>query len=274
MNGFSRPNFGSIPPVVKNLIIINAIMLLATWMASTTFGVDLNRVLGLFYFESDLFRPHQIVTHMFMHGGFFHLLFNMYALWMFGRILEQVWGSKRFFIYYFVTGLGAAALHTLVNYLQISSIEGAATAMLNTPSPETFAAFVTNYFPEYYNQVYEMFLGAWQSAPDSPYYIDLAANYTRQLINLQMNIPTVGASGAVFGVLLAFGMLFPNTELFLMFPPIPIKAKYFVIGYGAIELYLGLTQPGSNVAHFAHLGGMLFGFILIKYWNKRKDVFY
>jgi len=89
-----------------------------------------------------------------------------------------------------------------------------------------------------------------------------------------MNIPTVGASGAVFGVLLAFGMLFPNTELFLMFPPIPIKAKYFVIGYGAIELYLGLTQPGSNVAHFAHLGGMLFGFILIKYWNKRKDVFY
>lgn len=274
MNGFSRPNFGSIPPVVKNLIIINAIMLLATWMARTTFGVDLNRVLGLFYFESDLFRPHQIVTHMFMHGGFFHLLFNMYALWMFGRILEQVWGSKRFFLYYFVTGLGAAALHTLVNYLQISNIEGAATAMLNTPSPETFAAFVTNYFPDYYNQVYETFLGAWQSAPDSPYYIDLAANYTHQLINLQMNIPTVGASGAVFGVLLAFGMLFPNTELFLMFPPIPIKAKYFVIGYGAIELYLGLTQPGSNVAHFAHLGGMLFGFILIKYWNKRKDVFY
>jgi len=273
MNAFERPNF-STAPVVKNLIIINVIMLIATWALQNTTGLDLNRYLGLYYFESEYFRPYQVVTHMFMHGGLTHLFFNMFALWMFGKILEQVWGSKRFLLYYFVTGLGAATLHTFVNYLQISNIESAAMAMLNTPSPETFAAFVTKHFPDYYGQVYEKFLGAWFSNPGSEQLIQEANNYTNQLIHLQMNIPTVGASGAVFGVLLAFGMLFPNTIIMLLIPPIPIKAKWLVIIYGGLELYLGLTQPGSNIAHFAHLGGMLFGFFLIKYWNKRKDVFY
>lgn len=274
MSGFERPNFGSVPPVVKNLIIINIIMLLATWVVENTLHVDLNRVLGLYYFESEQFRPYQIITHMFMHGGITHIFFNMFALWMFGRVLEQVWGSKRFLLYYFVTGLGAAALHTLVNYIHISSIESAATAMLNTPSPDTFSVFVRANFPDFYNELYEKFISNWASDPNSQQYIQQASEYTHQLIQIQLNIPTVGASGAVFGVLLAFGMLFPNTVLMLLFPPIPIKAKWLVIIYGGIELYLGLTQPGSNIAHFAHLGGMLFGFILIKYWNKRKDIFY
>ncbi|MHC1702560.1 MAG: rhomboid family intramembrane serine protease [Tenuifilaceae bacterium] len=274
MSPFIRPNFGSIPPVVKNLIIINVIMLLATWVTENVIHIDLNSVLGLYYFESELFRPYQIVTHMFMHGGLTHIFFNMFALWMFGRVLEQVWGSKRFLLYYFVTGLGAASLHTLVNFISISNIETAATAMLNTPSPETFSAFVTKHFPAYYNDLYERFISVWSNSPGSQMYIQQAEEYTRQLIQHQMNIPTVGASGAVFGVLLAFGMLFPNTELMLLIPPIPIKAKWFVMIYGGIELWLGLTQPGSNIAHFAHLGGMLFGIVLILYWRKQKDIFY
>ena len=274
MSTMGRTGFENIPPVVKNLIIINALLLLVTWVMRTSFGVDLNRILGLFYFGSSLFRPHQIVTHMFMHGGITHLFFNMFALFMFGRILEQVWGSKRFLIYYMVTGLGAALLHTFVIHLQISGIEESATAMLNTLSPETFAAFVTKHFPDYYGTIYDNMLGAWFSNPNGQMFMNQAQEYTRQLIEAKMNIPTVGASGAVFGVLLAFGMYFPNTQLMLIFPPIPIKAKYFVMGYGAIELWLAITQPGSNIAHFAHLGGMLFGFILIKYWAHRRDKFY
>ena len=275
MSAFERPSFGSTPPVVKNLIIINVIMLLAVWVTENVFKIDLNGILGLYYFGSEHFRPFQIITHMFMHAGITHLFFNMFALWMFGRVLEQVWGSKRFLIYYFVTGLGAVALHTFVNYLTISHLESAATAMLNTPSPETFSAFVTHHFNAYYSELYDKFISHWSENPGNPVFIQQAGEYTRELIKLQMDVPTIGASGAVFGVLLAFGMLFPNTQLMLLIPPIPIKAKYFVIGYGVIELFMGVSNFSfDNVAHFAHLGGMLFGFILIKYWNRRKDIFY
>jgi len=274
MNYSERGFLSTIPPVVKNLIIINVIMLLVAWVAETTFQVDLNRILGLYTPGSPSFRPYQFVTHMFMHGGFTHLFFNMFALYMFGRILEQVWGGKRFLIYYLVTGFGAAAIHVLVNYLHFHAIQTDAVAMLNTPSPQSFAAFVTKHFPEYYDQVYSNFLDKWFVAPSNPVFIEQASQYTQQLLQLQLEIPTVGASGAVYGVLLAFGMLFPNTILMLLIPPIPIKAKWMVIIYGGLELFLGLTQPGSNIAHFAHLGGMIFGFILIKYWRTRKDMFY
>lgn len=242
-----RPGFSSIPPVVKNLIIINAIMLFATYMLSMR-GIDLTKILGLHYFESPDFRPYQLVTHMFMHGGLMHLAFNMFALWMFGRVLESVWGPRRFFIYYFVTGLGAAALHTFVNFLEFQHFAG-------KMSPED-VQLVMNQGAEILNQ--------------GKNFSDVAAGK----LNLLLNTPTVGASGAVFGILLGFGMLFPNTELMLLFPPIPIKAKYFVIGYGAIELFSGIANPGDNIAHFAHLGGMLFGFFMIKYWNKKTTNFY
>ncbi|MFC2151869.1 rhomboid family intramembrane serine protease [Bacteroidota bacterium] len=263
-----------IPPVVKNLIFINLIMLLATWVLANTFGIQLNQILGLHYFKSDLFRPYQFVSHMFMHGGLMHLFFNMFALWMFGRVLETVWGSKRFFIYFIVTGLGAAALHTFVIHLQMVNILNDINAFSNTPTPEAFALLVKDHFPEYYSQVYSKLLDGWYSNPESTNYIVIAKQYINELMDIKMNIPTVGASGAVFGVLLAFGMLFPNTQLMLLFPPIPIKAKYFVIFYGGLELWLGLTQPGSNIAHFAHLGGMLFGFILIKMWKGGRSNFY
>jgi membrane associated rhomboid family serine protease len=239
-----RPSINTIPPVVKNLIIINVLMLAATYILQLK-GIDLTNILGLHYIESPDFRPYQLVTHMFMHGGFMHLAFNMFALWMFGRVLESVWGPKRFFIYYFVTGLGAAALHTLVNYLQFHYLAGkmnpdVVQMVINTPNMLSS--------DELNSQI-----------------LKLAGIFYG---------PTVGASGAVFGILLGFGMLFPNTELMLLFPPIPIKAKYFVAGYGAIELFSGITGMGANIAHFAHLGGMLFGFFLIRYWNRNTKNFY
>ena len=246
MAQYRQSGFGGTPPVVKNLIIINVLGLLAYYAFRGS--TNLNWVLGLFYWGSEQFEPYQLVTHMFMHGGFAHLFFNMFALWMFGRVLEQVWGAKRFFIYFFVTGLGAAFLHLLVNHIQIQSL------LAQMPQEQV-------------NIVMERGFDALRQGKNF-------TNPAMQKLNLSMNIPTVGASGAVFGVLLAFGMLFPNTQLLLLFPPIPIKAKYFVIFYGILELILGVTQPGSNVAHFAHIGGMLFGFILIKYWNAKKDMFY
>ena len=240
-----RPVMGDIPPVVKNLIIINVIMLFITWVMG---GNKLINILGLHFILSPKFEPFQIVTHIFMHGGIGHLFFNMFALWMFGRVLESVWGPKRFFVFYFVTGLGAAVLHMGVLYLDYLNISSQLT-------PEQIEMVKT--------QGVELFRRG-QIAPDSA---------MEKLLYL-MNSPTVGASGAVFGVLLGFGMLFPNTQLVLLFPPIPIRAKYFVIGYGVLELILGISQPGSNIAHFAHLGGMLFGFLLIRFWNKHGSSFY
>jgi membrane associated rhomboid family serine protease len=235
--------------------------------------IDLEDYLGLHYPASEKFRLHQVFTHMFMHGGLTHLFFNMFALWMFGRVLESVWGPKRFLFYYLVTGLGAAALHTFVNYLSISSMQQAIEAYANTPAPELLDSFVKKHLSSPSPQVVD-FINSWYNSPSNSSFAAEGKELMQRILQLNMDIPTVGASGAVFGILLAFGMLFPNTQLMLLFPPIPIKAKYFVIGYGAIELYLGITQPGSNIAHFAHLGGMLFGFFLIKYWNKTTKNFY
>lgn len=247
MNGFGR-NFLGLPPVVKNIILINAIMLLADWAAKSVFGTELTSLLGLYFPKSESFMPLQIITHMFMHGGFMHLFFNMFALYMFGGILENIWGPKRFFIYYMVCGLGAAFVHETVIMFQYNKL-------MNLLSPEQVQMVIS----------------------DGASYINEGKLFTNEAmkdLQVLLNVPTVGASGAVFGILLAFGVLFPNTQLMLLFPPIPIKAKYFVIGYGAIELYLALTQPGSNIAHAAHLGGMLFGYILLRYWRKTTHTLY
>ena len=235
----------NIPPAVKGLLIINIAMLVITFLVGETSNLDLNRVLGLYFFKSELFQPYQIVTHMFMHGGLMHLVFNMYALWMFGQVIEKVWGAKKFLIYYFVTGLGAVVLHSFVQYLQYQS------AISGMP-------------PQEINLVFQ----------EGAKIIANGQNWTAFEIgnlNAILHVPTVGASGAVFGILLAFGMLFPNIKLQLMFVPVPIKAKYFVMGYGVLELLMGINNAeGDNIAHFAHLGGMLFGFILIKMWGKGK----
>lgn len=245
MNRFYSGGLSGTPPVTKNLIIINVAMLVGTMLFQRMFNVNLNAVLGMFYFQSPFFGPWQIVTHMFMHGGLGHIFFNMYALWIFGKTLESVWGSKRFLIYYLATGLGAAFFHQLVNYIQFAPDIQALK--------QAYSVDIINH--TLLNEILQ---------PGNPFY-----QIGRDLIR-----PTVGASGAVYGVLLAFGMLFPNTPLFLMFIPIPIKAKWLVIGFGALELFLGITQSGGNIAHFAHLGGMIFGFFLIRYWNKFTRNFY
>jgi len=271
MNQYQTSPF-SMPPVVKNLILINIVMLVATW-ALQNMGIDLNEKLGLYYPGSEHFRPYQFVTHMFMHANFMHLLLNMFALYMFGKVLEMVWGSKRFLIYFFVTGLGAAALHSFVTYLEISHLQKSVAAFVNTPSPELLAAFIKSNLSHPATWVAD-FVNSWSVDPNNQAYIQQATDIVQRVLADRIDVPTVGASGAVFGVLLAFGYLFPNTELMLLFPPVPIKAKWFVIGYGAIELYMGITQSNSNIAHFAHLGGMLFGFILLKYWEKSTKKFY
>ncbi len=247
MNGYGR-GFLALPPVVKNLILINVLMLIATWTAKSVFSVDLTTILGLYFPKSEQFMPLQIITHMFMHANFWHLFFNMFALYMFGGILENVWGPKRFLIYYMVCGLGAAFVHETVILFQYNKL-------MNAIAPDQLQLVLDN--------------GAAVLSEGKQY-----ADVTMRDLQMLLNIPTVGASGAIFGVLLAFGVLFPNTQLMLLFPPIPIKAKYFVIGYGAIELYLAVTQPGSNIAHAAHLGGMLFGYILIRYWRKTTTTLY
>ena len=262
----------SIPPVVKNLIIINILFFIATFVLSNI-DIDLVAYFGMHYPGSPKFMLHQIVTYMFMHGGIAHIFFNMFALFMFGRVLESVWGPKRFLIYYFVTGIGAIAIHTFVNYIEISSIQNAITTFQNTPSPDVLEKFVNKNLPNASPYVRD-FIMAWYNDPANQVYAGEGLNIMQRILELKVNIPTVGASGAVFGILLAFGMLFPNTQLMLLFPPIPIRAKYFVIGYGLLELYLGFSHSGGNIAHFAHLGGMLFGFFMIKYWNKNLRNFY
>ena len=243
-----RPSsFRHLPEVVKNLLILNGLFFLAT-ITLDGMGFDMYRFFGLHQFQSAEFMPHQLVTHLFMHGNFTHLFFNMFALWMFGKVLENVWGGKKFLIYYMITGLGAAAIHLGVSQYEIMSLQ---------------AQISSNDLNTILNEGGNILAGG--------------QNYTNPImgkLNLLIHTPTVGASGAVFGVLLAFGMLFPNALLYI-YLAIPIKAKYFVILYGLLELYAGISNnPADNVAHFAHLGGMIFGFLLIKYWRKNSNTFY
>ena len=270
-----RPRgFRMLPPVVKNLLIINVLFFLATIALSK--NIDLTDILGLHYFASEKFKPFQLITYMFMHGGFSHVFFNMFALWMFGYVLENVWGPKRFLIYFLVTGIGAALIHYIIFYLfDASPVLSAINNFTADPSIENLRTFLDN--PEYFRRIsydiqnnYEVFVQKYNSLiyTDQGQALQLGINFVEQYRIDFLNAPVViGASGAVFGILLAFGMMFPNSLIYIYFA-IPIKAKYFVMIYGAIELYLGFSDSTSNVAHFAHLGGMIFGFFLIKYWKK------
>ncbi len=242
MNQNSAGFMSSIPVVTRNLLIINVLAYFATVMLKDV--VNLNNYLSLHYVTSSLFMPHQIITYMFMHGGISHLFFNMFAVFMFGRVLETVWGPKKFFVYYIITGIGAAALQMIVTYFRLQSLEATLPAEVISTVYNEGAAIIAQ-----------------------------GLNYTNPLygdLNGLLNGAMLGASGAVFGILVAFGMLFPNAELMLLFPPIPIKAKWFVIGYGVIELSLGVVdRVGDNVAHFAHLGGLITGLIILLYWRKK-----
>lgn len=229
---YPGPGLADLPPVVKNLLILNFGIYAIVNVVYFAFHYNLLYEFGLFYIKSDYFRPVQFVTNMFLHAGLWerkvgimHIVGNMFALWMFGSDLERLWGPKRFLIYYFATGIGASILQSLVTYGQIQYLLASGNPLLAE-----------------------------------------ALTYT----------VTFGASGAVFGILIGFGMMFPERQLGLLFIPFPIKAKYFVLIFAIAELYLGVQsmqgiQPadGVNIAHFAHLGGALFGYILIKAWGLR-----
>lgn len=278
-----RPNkFGILPPVVKNLLIINGLFYLATMALGSAYQIDLIKILGLHYVGASDFKPFQYISYMFMHSNtnFSHILFNMFALWMFGNTLENVWGSKKFLIYYLFTGIGAAVIYTFWIGFEIAPTVNAVDQFLNNPSLEGFAIFrnsehfqVANYdiqnsfnaFVESYNRlIVTDKTAALQQA------VSFMSEYRADYLNAHT---VVGASGAVYGILLAFGMMFPNSIIYLYFA-IPVKAKYFVMIFGALELYSGISnRPGDNVAHFAHLGGMLFGFILIYIWKKRGKLY-
>ena len=224
----------NIPTVTKNLLLVNIIAFVATWLLQIR-GIDLNDVCGLHYFMAADFHPWQLVTYMFLHSGFMHILFNMFALWMFGVVIENVWGPRKFLFYYISCGIGAGLMQELAQfcsfYLTISSQD---------PSVTFSELFVIG-------QQLSMQLNGWT---------------------------TIGASGAVYAILLAFGMIFPNERIFIFPLPIPIKAKWFVMFYVAIELFSALGSSGDNVAHMAHLGGMLFGFLMIRYWNNHPTAGY
>jgi len=249
-----RPgSFRILPPIVKNLIIINALGFLAYGAFGYAFRIDLNDFLGLHFFMAEKFSPFQYVSYMFMHGGLGHIFFNMFALWMFGNALENYWGGKRFLTYYMVTGIGAALIHTVVIYIDMMPLISEVDAFIQNPSGEA-----SNELRQYYSY----FLSDVYVSDDNNLVLPM---FREWLLNRPV---VVGASGAVYGLLLAFGMLFPNSVIYLYFA-IPIKAKYFVLMYGALELYSGIQgSPGDNVAHFAHLGGMLFGYFMIKHWQK------
>ena len=281
-------SLGGMSPAVKNLIIINVIFYVASLVFYSTFGVAIEDYLGLHIPSAEAFNPIQLVTYMFLHAYYTpghgiiitHLFFNMFALFMFGRMLEMVWGTKRFLIYYFVTGIGAAVIHIITQYIEVMPMINAITQYLNEGSPESFQAFIDEHLQirtYAMGQQYEQFANSYnQLIGNNPAKaIALSKSYLLEYQEAYLNsFVTVGASGAVFGILLAFGMLFPNTQLMLLFPPIPIRAKYFVIIYGMIELFMGISNFSmDNVAHWAHLGGMLFGFILIKYWKNRGNFY-
>jgi len=239
----------SVPVVTKNLIIINALL----WLASAVLpkvGIDIQSVLGLHYIGSDHFMLSQLITYMFMHDPYNigHVFFNMFGVYMFGRILEQVWGPRRFLLFYMVTGIGAAIIQELTWFVDM----------------KPFLDAIDNYNVTGDTSVLSQYLNIQQG-------VHYSAESLYQAKEMILNsMLTVGASGSVFGILLGFGMLFPNAPLYLMFIPIPIKAKYMVMGYGLIELFAGVSNfSGDNVAHFAHLGGMLFGYFLIRYWKKK-----
>lgn len=280
MTEFRPGRFQVLPPVVKNLVIINSLMLFLTYVLGK-YGIDLNDILGLHYWHSSLYRPWQLVTHMFMHGNLMHLFSNMFALWMFGSILENIWGGKRFFIFYMICGLGAALLHLAVLHFEYNQIEKAFLIFQQNPTLDQFQLFIQQHIPKALPDPGRInnILRAWNNDPGNISYSNQSIDWIHDYLygfNQQgyhveglYDTATIGASGAIFGVLFAFGYLFPNTLLYIYFL-VPIKAKYVVGAYALFELFSGVqNSAGDNIAHFAHLGGMLVAFIILKIWNER-----
>lgn len=273
-----------LPPVVKNLMIINGLLFLAMVILGNQ-NIDISEHLALYHWSSDKFRVWQLVTHMFMHGGnpqdpeggFMHLFSNMFALWMFGSILENYLGSKRFLAFYLMCGIGASLIYLGVLSYEFSILHAAINHFNSNPTVKEFSSFLSQNYSNVADLQDPFFQlkAKWEYDPNNIQYINDAKAAVHDLYQYRTSIPIVGASGAVFGLLFAFGYLFPNTIIQIYFI-LPLKAKYFVALYAAMELYLGIQNSSNdNVAHAAHLGGMIIAFIVLKIWNKtnRKDFY-
>lgn len=265
--------FRNITPVVQNLLLINVVV----YIVSAYIFPTLNEWFALFYIESRYFKPFQFLTYMFMHANFWHLFSNMLGLVVFGPLLEQFLGPKKLLTLWMVCGVGAGVFYTGYNVFKINSLREKVEYFQQNPDPEYFNKLVTqnrNYFE---SAVYD-FIDDYSRNPNDQDKINRANQTLEAILEIQTNqysSPMVGASGAVFGVLIAFGMLFPNTQLFLLFPPMPIKAKYLVLFYGLYTVYNVLNNnPLDNVAHFAHLSGLVIGAVLVYYWKKSRTSFY
>lgn len=262
---------GRLTPAVKNLLIIT---LLAYFIPSLLGLKGINSLLGLYYFDSPNFYPFQFLTYMFSHGGFTHILFNMMGLFFLGPLLEQFWGGKRFLTFYLATGIGAGFIYLLINFFTLNPLKNAVEDYAFNPNPDSFYTIIAKYDKynfDYSNRVYE----AYFDNPTNTAIEQQTIEITQALYGHNLNIPMVGASGAIYGILMAFGLLFPNTELMLLFPPIPIKAKYLVLILGGIAIYSGFKDNADdNTAHFAHLGGMIVSYIVLKYWQLKSKNFY
>lgn len=268
MTEFRPGGFQQLTSIVKNLIIINVLVFLLQYALQTR-GVNVDDLFALHYWGSPLFRWWQLFTHMFMHGSLTHIFFNMFALWMFGRILEDVWGPRRFLIFYLICGVGAALCHLGVLTFEFTRFNSDFMAYQQQPTFVNYAQFIRHHGGQTADGVFAKLLTIWNSTPDCSDCAETSIRLLNEKYTVMTNEGTIGASGAVFGLLFAFGYLFPNTLLYLYFA-VPVKAKWFVAGYALIELLSGVqNSAGDNVAHFAHLGGMLFAFIMLRIWNNR-----
>ena len=272
MTEFRPSRFQILPSVVKNLLIINGLFFLAqNTLQGPTIDFSFDNTLALHAWQSSLFKPWQLVTHLFLHGSFSHIFFNMLALWMFGAVLENVWGSKRFLTFYLICGLGAALIHLLFLSWELGPIikDYAILYQMHVSGAEyqghAMADFITKYHIAFNDTggLVQYLHGAPGPMELSKVFDNITTYYQNNL-----NTGTIGASGAIFGVLAAFGYLFPNTYLYV-YMLVPVKAKWFVLFYGAIELYEGIqNSAGDNVAHWAHIGGALVGLLIVITWNK------
>ncbi len=256
-------------PMVKNLLILNVAVFLIGIVLK---NINIEQYLALRYFESPNFQPVQLFTYMFVHANFWHLFGNMLSLFFFGPMLEAYWGAKRFLFYWIFCGIGGALAFSATHYYEVKQLENLRNQFNAEPSFEYLISFERKLGQNVFDLDFKEKL---EEEPNNTELLLSAKAGIDQVLAIIIDAPVVGASGAVFGILMAFGLLFPNTELMLLFFPMPIKAKYFVLIYGAFELFMGVARvPGDNIAHFAHLGGAFFGFILVKYWQKQRNTFY
>lgn len=253
-----------ITPVVRNLLIIN----IGIFCLQKFLNFDLIHLLGLRYVNSPEFMPYQFFTHIFVHANFRHLLGNMFALFTLGSILERTLSSKDFISFYLFTGIGAAFLYAGIQYVELKKFEPLYQAYLASPTPQHFLVYLDNFAPSTQHTL-QSFITDFSEYPDHTYYIAKSQQFAQKLYSQKINMPTVGASGSIFGVFMAFAMLFPNVDLFFFFIPFPIKAKYAIFLYGLYEFWAIIANnPADNVAHFAHIGGILYAYIFIKWWLK------